>query len=297
MIKDSKKCIEEQIKLIEDISEIIKTQIADIDSIGKGIVLPDEIEDLKRAGILVAKRRYLDFFNNIVSFLVEKLREEKEENFRFFLPNIRTLLDIYGQLLYLCNEDENKQASIYAANSLFTLVNTVEKPDEKSNEEEKQAYEKIKEVYNEGYRDWKLFFDRENIDIPEDMELFSRRKLNELGLNFPPLPQMLKKEIIKDSSPETIKTFPKTTKKVYNTYRFTSNYVHGNVLAKNIHGNEKLWIITKVQILSNLIVDLVNTKVLGGSRKKELVKWMQELSQRRPGFVNFWRERNRLKSN
>jgi len=292
MDKNSKECIEEQIKLIEDISKIIKAQIADIDSIGKGVVLSDAIEDLKRAGILNTKRRYLEFFNDIVGFLVDKLRKEKDENFRFLLPSIRTLLDIYGQLLYLCNKGENKQASICVANSLFTLVNTIESPDEKSSKEEKQAYEGIKEAYNKSYRDWKPFFDRENIDIPEDMELFSRRKLEGLGLNFPPLPQMLKKETIKASSPETIKIFSKTTEKVYNTYRFTSNYVHGNVLAKNIHGNERLWIIAKVQILSNLIVDLVNTKVLGDSRKKELVEWMNKLSQKRQAFVNFWRERN-----
>jgi len=291
MNKSSEKCIEEQIKLIEDISEIIKVQISDINNIGRGVILSDEIEDLKRASILDTKRRYLEFFNDIVIFLLGKLRKEKEENFRFLLPNIRTLLDIYGQLLYLCNENENRQASICMANSLFTLANTVESPDEKSSKEEKQAYEGIKEIYNKSYGEWKPFFDRENIDIPEDMKLFFGRKLKRLGLKFPPLPEMLKKENIKASSPETIKIFPKIAEKVYN--RFTSNYVHGNPLAKNIHGNERLWIIAKVQSLSSLVVDLINTKVLRDSRKIELIKWIKELSQKKPEFVNFWRERNR----
>ena len=122
MDKGAERCIEEQIKLIEDISEIIKAQITDINSVGKGIILSDAVEDLKRAVILNTKRSYLEFFNDIVIFLSEKLREEKEENFRFFLPSIRTLLDIYSQLLYLCSINENRQASVCMANSLFTLV-------------------------------------------------------------------------------------------------------------------------------------------------------------------------------
>lgn len=293
MDKNHRKCLNRQIRLIEDISNIINIQISDIDSIGRSVVLPDATEDLKQAGILNTKRRYLEFFNDIVIFLIYRLKKEKEGNFRFLLPNIRTLLDIYGQLLYLCNEDENRQASICAANSLFTLANTVEKPDENSSEEVKQAYEKIKEVYDKGYNDWKPFFDREAIDVPENIELFSKGKLRELGLNFPPLPQMLKKENIRNCSPETIKVFPRAVKNISNTYRFLCNYVHGNTLSKGVHGNEKLWIIAKVQILSSLIVDLVNIKILGGSRKKELIKWMNELSQKRQEFVNFWRERNR----
>jgi len=282
MDKSSEGCIEEQIKLIEDISEIIRVQVSDIDNIGRGVVLSDTIEDLKRAVILNAKRSYLEFFNDIVIFLSNKLREEKEENFRFLLPNIRTLLDIYGRLLYLCSEDENKQTSICMANSLFTLADTVDNSDEG-----------IEESYNKGYKDFKPFFDREDINIPKDIKLFSKGKLEKLELNFPPLLQILKKEIIETSSPETMKIFPRIAKEVYKTYKFISNYIHGNILFKNKHKNQKLWIISKVQILSSLIVDLVNTKVLRDSRKAELMKWAEELSQKRARFVNFWRGRNR----
>lgn len=294
MDENSEKCIEEQLKLIEDISEIIKTQISDIDNAGRSIILLDAVEDLKRANILNTKRLYLEFFNDIVNFLLSKLREERKENFRFLLLNIRTLLDIYGQLLYLCNQDENKQASICMANLLFTLANTVGKPEEKDSEAQKQAYEGVRESYNKNYRYYKPFLDREGINIPEDMELFSRRKLEKkLKLNFPPLSQILKKEIIETSSPETIKFFPKISHRIYNTYKFTSNYIHGNVLAKSMHGNEKLWIIAEVQMLSSLVVDLINTKILKGSRKAELIGWLEKLSQKRPEFVNFWQERNR----
>jgi len=294
MDKNSEECIEEQLKLIEDISEIIKAQISDIDNTGRSVILPDAVENLKRVNILHIKRLYLEFFNDIVNFLLGRLKEEREENFRFLLLNIRTLLDIYGQLLYLCNQDENKQASICMTNSLFTLANTIGKPEEGDSEAQKQAYEGVRESYNRNYRYYKPFLDREGIDIPEDMESFSRIRLEkELKLNFPPLSQILKKEIIETSSPETIRFFPKSSHRIYNTYKHISNYIHGNVLAKGIHGNEKLWIIYETQILSNLLVDLINTKILKGGRKTELIEWMEKLSQKRPEFVNFWQERNR----
>jgi len=288
--------IKEQLKLIERISGLLDELIADIDYIGENKVLPDEIEETKRATILQNKRSYLIFFNEVIKFLLSKLKTEPDKNFRFYLSNIRTLLEIYAQLLYLSSQDENKQATICIANQLFTLSKTAKESKRGRNKKEKEAYEGIKELYNKIYLNDKLFLDKEKIDIPADMERFTRRRLIELKLNFPPTNQMLKKECIIDFSPETVKVFPGILETIYSTYRYFSDYVHGNIFfGYTIHGKEKFWVIANIQILSSLIIELINAKVLNNKRETEFRNWLKELDKKRHNFTRFWQEYNKNK--
>jgi len=284
--------IKEQIELIEEIFNIIQKQISDIEAMGKGIVLPDEIEDLKRTKVLQTKYSYLKTFNEIVQFLLGELKKEESGRFKFYLPNIRTLLEVYARLIYLCSKDENQQMAMCAANLLFTLAHTIQEPGRDAAERVKVSYEGVRESYKENYLYFKPFLDRENIDIPRDIKDFSGNRLKNLGLDFPPVDKMLNKELIEHYCPETTRAYPKIAETIYSTYRFTSNYIHGNVLTLGTHGKEKLWIIAKTQILSNLIVDLVNTKVTNNSRKTELIKWMREVNVKKPRFVEFWLKDN-----
>src|SRR5680860_631587 len=94
--------IPKQISLIEGVLEIIIKQLADIKYIGENNVISNEIDELIRLELLTTKNRFLDFFYQDTKFLLKKIKiyEEEKENFKFYLPNLRTLFDIYSKLLY-----------------------------------------------------------------------------------------------------------------------------------------------------------------------------------------------------
>jgi hypothetical protein len=99
----------EQCNLIEAVLSIIKTQIANINDEGNGNPLKEEAEELRRAELLTTKRRGLEFFYQISCFLLKKVKTEAREDLMFYLPNVRTLLDIYAKHLYLANHSLDEQ--------------------------------------------------------------------------------------------------------------------------------------------------------------------------------------------
>ena len=119
---------------------------------------------------------------------------------------------------------------------------------------------------------------------------FSKRWLDGSGYDNPPVEQMLKNEWIKESAPQISRISPKHSEKNshYNIYRHFSNYVHGNVLHKESYGNEKLWIISETINLSAVMVELINTKILNNSKRKEISEWMKRVAKNSSYFLQLW---------
>lgn len=229
--------LQTQLSLLRQGLQIINLQIADMETIGRGIVLPDDIEDLKRCTLLLAKSSYVRFFSEILGFLIEKIETEPDKYCRFYLSEIRTLVEIYAFLLFLSYQDENRQMAIRVANVLLTFSNSMK--DSSIQNSNANA------VYQQSYALYKPFLDRENIQLPNLPSDLSKGKLEALGLKFPPVEQMLKKDWITESAAETIKVFPTVPDQLYTTYRNFSNYLHGNDMSNIFNGHEKLWIISK----------------------------------------------------
>lgn len=272
--------IDESIIEIKQILGIIKSEISMIDDKGHSEkqTRANPIDEETRATILFTQRSYLDFYRKIVDFIYGKLSEkDPDKDFFFYIPQIRTLIEIYSYLLYLCFQDEKRQMELIISKTLYTL----------SKSDSSFKTREIREQYALYYQSIKPFMDREKLIFPENSSDFSHRWLKNSGYDYPPVDQMLKTEWIKKSSPQ-ISCVINLEVNPYYIYKHFSNYVHGNVLVKEDNGNEKFWIISEIIILSGLIAELANTKILNASKKREISEWIKRVSKNEPKFLEIW---------
>jgi|GEM_PF-4939377 len=275
--------VNQQILLLEKVLNIARIQVVQLKQRRKLIVRTNAIEALREKTPLLAVQCYLDLFVETVNFLIEKIKN-KEQNYKFYLGNVRTLLDIYSYVLYLCNQGKDKQVIIYAIELLYTLARSYEK--EKS----------ISDSYKKGYLLYKPFLDGEDINIPINIQEFNSSFRNKLKIKYPDLKQRLKPEYIIKSCPKTIEIFPWVVKKLYGIQIYFSNYVHGNFLTKGYHGNERIWIICESQIISALIAELVDTEILNSINGQALSNWRKDFFAERKTFVQSWQKERQIKN-
>lgn len=259
---------------------------SDIESIGQSVTLPDDTEDIERATIIHTKKIYLEIFFNLVSFLNLKLKNEEDKNFIFYIPQLRTFFDLYSELLYLCNQDDNKQGAVCTVQLLFALASG------KRYSQNNQQPNKLVEQYNNIFNYHKLVIDRYSLGVPQNIDDFSKKKLEKLGLNFPNTEKIFKQQYFKDCSFETQKIFKFDYDKFYYHYRWISNYVHGEIYStlqtRDKKPNEKFWIIVKTIILSLLIIELVNKKILNNTREQEFKDWIKRFQLSRNNLKKVW---------
>jgi len=284
MKKTEEEIISSEILLVKQIKGIIKSEISAIDDKGnsKKQTEKDPVEELVRVTSLVTAKNYLFFYNKIVNFLYSKLEDNSpDEDFFFYIPLLRTLIEIYAYLLFFCFQDKNKQAAI----SIATALNTIAKLDTE------EVSQKIMESYTKYYSSYKDLIDKKKISIPTDPALNSNRWLKESGYGFPPVEQMLKEEWINESSPQISYAKGGVAEDIYKVYRGLSNYVHGNILSKDHHGNEKIWIIAQTMALSFRVTELINVKMLDNSKKKEIGSCLAEFTRSSASFKDMWQKR------
>ena len=110
--------------LIKEIKGILKSEISMINDKGYSLKEKEEepIEEQIRTNNLLTTRSFLELFEKIVGFLYKKLDENSpDEDFFFFLPLIRSLIEIYACLLYFCFQDKNKKMILSISDTLYTL--------------------------------------------------------------------------------------------------------------------------------------------------------------------------------
>ena len=269
--------INESITEIKQILGIIKSEISMIDDKGSSEKQKriNPMDEEVRVIILFTQRSYLDFYRKITDFIYNKLSENApNKDFFFYIPQLRTLIEIYSHLLYLCFQNEKRQMELIISKTLHTL----------SKSDFSFKTKEIQEQYALYHQIIKPFADREKLIFPKNSSDFSHKWLKNSGYDYPPVDQMLKTEWIKKSSSFVINV--KVNQ--YHMYKHFSNYVHGNVLSKEYYGNERFWIISETIILSRLIAELVNTKILNNSKKKEISKWIKRISENEPKFLEIW---------
>lgn len=273
--------IKESILEIKQILGIIKSEVCMIEDKGrsKKEVKKNSIDEDVRANLLVAKKNYLDFFRKIVNFIFDKLNDgSPDKDFFFYIPHLRTLIEIYAYLLYMCFQDDKRQMELVISKTLYTLAKL----------DSSQKTKEIQEQYRLYYESVKPFMDREGIIFPEDSSEFSNRWLKKSGYDYPPVDQMLKTEWIKESSPQMTFSSKNIESNPYYIYKHFSNYIHGNALSKETYGNEKFWIISETLMLSCRMAELISIKVLDNPKRKEIAEWIKRVSQNNPKFVEVW---------
>lgn len=273
--------IHTQLLLLERAVRIINSQLSDIDTLGRSIELPDQLEDLKRKTLLQVKRRHLEFYSEIQTFLIEKLRTEPDKNFRFYIVHIRTILETYALLLFLLDQDENKQMAFCIANLLYTFTSGVRNPGLQDGQSEI--------AYRSYLSTFRPFLDRESINIPPSMKDFSRQRLRQMKLGYPPVEQMLNRKAIESYALGTMKVFPTVSTQIYKTYKDFSNYIHGNPISHVFQGKKRFWLLSQSAIIASLVIEPVNNRITRHSRKDAFDDGLRLLDESADSFVMVWK--------
>ncbi len=278
---DPKPIIEEQINIIKEGIFLIDTQIKQIDHKGNTEVSSSELEEEIITLILFTKREYLDFFRKIVTFLNEKIENEKDENFIFYMPNLRSLIEIYAHLFHLSFETQERRATLILSKILFTFAEMIRKGKKKNDPMESE--------YMSQYKHFEKIISEYSIPIPTNPNLFSKKYLATNNLAYPSVADMLDSDDnFKSVSTETCKIFPLNTSS-YEIYSHLSNYVHANTLHKASHGNEKFWVISEVVIYISMILELVDKKILNEVSSLEIKKWLERVKVNQNQLTRIWK--------
>ena len=283
-----KEIIQKQVELIKESVKIGRLFQSDIDRLG-GIVLSNSKEYLIRVTNLNIYKFHIEIFFDYVDFLSGRLAKDKSDDSQYYVPLLRTLLDIYIELLYLVNQPFEWQAFYCVGNHLFILAKNI-KSYPSGGEKERQRL--IELYYSECQFSMELI---KGSSIPLDPYKFSKKKLDELGILLPAREEILKpsKKYFEGCSETTRKLFSTITPdNFYEEYRWLSDYVHGNIYSlmkkSSKKVNERNWIISKLNVYSTLMIELVNKKITGESRKKECENWISNCQKERGNFAYYW---------
>lgn len=239
--------------------DIIKKQIADIDYKGNNETELIETDELIRAELLVTKRLFLENFFNTCNFLLKKVQIEDKKDLKYFLPNVRVLVEIYVKLIYLASKDKNEQMMICLHERLSDA---------------KQFCGK--EQFDDYYNSYQIFFNFMQYKMPPYAD-FSKKKLN--NFLFKPIDQMINRENINSFKPSCFKENNNISETIYSIYRGFSNYAHGNILTGTSFGNEYTWIIKGILPLIGLTATLIDKSVLDGLNSQQLDNWIKEMNK------------------
>jgi hypothetical protein len=280
-----------EIEVIKLILEISKKQISDIESRLHGdfkiLGAEEQKEFQKNEAILL----YLKNFWNQYEFLTRKLETENENDFHFFLSTLRTLIELYGELLYLLNQDLKTQIGLFIGNHLLFLSDYYRFVTSKS-PAVKAEYDRFQALANN-------VLVSESISFPIDIDTFSKRKfLDEKGFAFPSYEQIFQKDYFKELSKESLFYWKKdTAENFYNKYyRTFSDYTHRGFSnqAGVSTGTEKFWIIQFLFLIAQLIIELCNKKVFNPSHKPEYDALNAKIQEIYPKILESWNVKRRV---
>ena len=287
-MKTDEEIVRECLSDLKKIIGLLKTELADINAKGNSTkeIEKNEIEELIRTAILSTQKEYLEFFIKISSFLCDKIKDDKtpDNDFYFYLPLLRTLIEIYATVLYLSFQSRKKQMTLIIINRLFSLANVQFK--------EKPSQE-IEDEYKKYYLLCKPFIDMEKLEIPSDTKGMSRKWLNNSGYDYPHVTDRLSNSLIKLSSPQ-VDAISKSKTNPYIIYKYLSGYVHGNPLNIANHGNERFWVTGETLVCSAYLAETISTKILSGSKHKEIKNWITHANISYSNFVELWTLKSKI---
>ncbi len=254
---------------------VIDKQVKLINEIGP------RLTEHNKAAILQTEKDYLVFFRDVAAYLNSNFRSRiPEKNYRFLLPNIRALFEIFANLLYLTSVDESMAMRVCVISKLVTLAQVLNI----GAENDEEAFE--------SYTDWydlhSEFLASLSVQFPRDPKNLNRKFLKKNKIQNPSIFDMVQPEWIQSATPETIKMFPNLVKDPYKMYAYFSNYVHANVLVKGFHGREKYWTFAELIMRCLLVTEIVDGKILNNSNSQELETLRVQCKKHLPSFVEIW---------
>lgn len=235
--------------------------------------------------ILHTEKLYVENFWNFTLFLEEKIETEKDDFLSYYFALTRTLTEIYAELVYLLKQDDNKKFGICVAQYLFQLSQRYRYPNRR------QKNNALKDLYESYYRTYSA----DRLGLPESIEGLSINYLRKSGFDFPHIEEIIRNYLnLQDSAPITKKLFPTLTNElIYDLlYRVQSDFLHGSIYlllkTKGKPQNKRYQIITLVEILGFLFLELVDDEILHRETEDSLELLSKEFERIRGGLVDSW---------
>ncbi|MES2023854.1 MAG: hypothetical protein V4439_04165 [Patescibacteria group bacterium] len=228
---------------------------------------------------------YLKNFWQQYEFLIKKVEAEEDlKNFQFYIPLTRILLENYGELLYLVNQDEKTQLGIFIGKYLLYFSDMFRFVAIESTE--------LKDEYDRFLKLMGGVLSSEDISFPSDINSFSNGFLERNGFSFPRFEQIFNQPYFTIQSSKTLALWKKDSPSTfYNKYyRSHSNYTHPSFTNQmsGATNNEVFWIVQFMYIMAQLMVELCNTKVFVGEFQSEYEKLVAEVKISYPILQSMW---------
>jgi len=210
----------------------------------------------------------LEYFYNLMNFLINKIKTDDKKNLRFYFPNVRTLIDIYAKILYLYNKNEEDQSRIVACQYLKTS---------KEIDNIKLFYEILKRCKN--------LFEDCGYEVSSFGNFPKKNMKKELVDNFcfPGVKQIIKNADFKNILPGLNEDKMKFS--LIKMHSACCEYAHGSSILKNFFGNEDLWIIISMR---SLIAGII--KLFDGCDEK-INEWNKDLIAKNLNFLQIYDKR------
>lgn len=221
-----------------------------------------------------------DFAGLVSYFSYQRQKGLDDKFYRFLLPNIRQLIEIYANLLYLLNETPKEAAQFCAITRLATIAKTIRLDGSASSK-----VDELKRQYCEDYSKYNILIGSKYEQI-QDYGKLSNKYISDNKL-LPSVEQKLKSSWIVESCPDASRIFS-GVERHYKFYDLFSNYVHANDLFSGFYGKEKYWVVVESLVLSALCAELVDRKLLHCAMSDRLNTWRQMLISRASSVTKEW---------
>jgi hypothetical protein len=271
--------VEAHLELLQTGVQLLNSHIEELEVMARQRVYPSVVEDLINSTNYVTKKQHIALFAGTCEFLYTYLRSH-DRGYRYLIPNLREIIEIYATVLYLSFESPERQWQLITARNLQTIVKGVR--------ESQQAGEMVKQ-YALVLKQYKEVFDYLKLEFPANPLDFSNNFVQKKKLKLPDVKVMLKNEFLKEASPQFGRVFKLDTLNPYLMYSYFSDYVHGHPLTGLDHERMKYWVIAYTTLLITLMVELIDTKILERNGGRSVRDWVKDVSQKAPPFIEAWK--------
>lgn len=253
--------------------EALETGRRQVEQLGKDINAKKfeerELEDKKRILLVESSYLYLKNFWSLYEFVCKKIENEDSSDLHFYIPFLRSLIELYGELMFLVNQERRTAIGFFVGNYLmyYSRNHKLISPSTILEGEFNRYREHISDVFND-----------EEIPLPPDIENLSQKYLKDNRLELPKYEEIFKKSFFSSVSSETFSAWENdSSDNFYNKYyRIYSSYTHRgfvNQTDANV-GTEIFWMGQFMFLITQLILELSNLKIFEGSYRAEYEDFM-----------------------
>lgn len=232
--------------------------------------------------------RFINNFTSLVKFINKKLYQENIEDFKFFLGNIRSLIDMYGDFLFFSNENDDLAIS-YNTYEWLSILNRYYKI-AKDTKLLKEEYDKYLDLYNKS--DFKIY------NFPNDISKFSKKGVQKIN-SIPSLTteDIFKKPYFKTYSSATFSCWSDDSPENFydKYYRIYSDYVHikqHNQIGLELeYDNSFFHVVQGLYIMIMLFIELLDKNVFSNTLFNEYIKLNDKIQESFSQLKSEWNKR------